>query len=397
MQHIADIALTGSSSPGIQFRCEHYDANSIREFLRDVIAIANASVEGPRYIFTGCVDADGRRKVVGIDAETGSQSIDWRGLIGEYVEPPVRLRFDTIDVDGQWVGAFQIGDCQDRPYMMRIDHSESLRRGDAFMRVNDVAVKLGRRQLQALIEERFQESLATASVEIGFAGDIVHKVLALPTSDLAQLPSRVASAKLRELQAAQRGGHGATTRLVRLTHARLFGAERPYEDRTADQLDHEVRAIGEQYRDADARFLFSDAAHPVQLVVANQGEETLKDVSLKISLPRHEAIHVIEQPPTASIDDPLGFMADEVDTKYPAVRSGERAVHVTSTIGDIASGALTPVFGEPLRVCAEHALQGRRIGLDYLLFARNLREPVRGRLRIHFGRNPAEISRSVMA
>ena len=28
----------------------------------------------------------------------------------------------------------EIGDCQDRPYMMHVDHSETLRRGDAYLR-----------------------------------------------------------------------------------------------------------------------------------------------------------------------------------------------------------------------------------------------------------------------
>ena len=203
MQHLADIARTASPSPAIQLRRAPYDADTIRQFLRDVIAIANAPVEGSRYIFTGCVDIDGQREVVGVDIDRRHRPVDWPGIVGEYIEPPVRLRSGTIDVDGHAVEVFHIGDCQDRPYMMRIDHSELLRRGDAFMRVNDVAIKLGRRQLQALFEERFRQSLSTASVEIGFAGDIVHKELTIPTSNLEQLPSRVASAKLRELQAAR--------------------------------------------------------------------------------------------------------------------------------------------------------------------------------------------------
>ena len=397
MQHLADIARTASPSNAIQLRRDHYDADSVREFLKDVIAIANAPVEGNRYILTGCVATDGKRRVVGIDPDTGCQSIDWRGLVGEYVEPPIRLRFDTIHVDGHKVGAFQVGDCQDRPYMMRIDHSEALRRGDAYMRVNDVAVKLGRRQLQGLFEERFRESIATATVEVGFSGDIVHKELKLATVNLDQLPSRIASAKLRELQAARRGGHGATTRLVRLTHARLFGTEHPYEDRTADELRDEVRAIGEQYRDADSRYLFTDAAHPVQLVVANQGDEALRDASLQVTLPRHPALRVMDRVPQDAANDTLGFMADELISNYPAVRLGQRAVHVSSTLGDIGPGALAPVFSEPLRICAEPGLGGKRMGLDYVLFARNLREPVRGRLHIRFTETAIPVESSLTA
>jgi hypothetical protein len=88
-------------------------------------------------------------------------------------------------------------------------------------------------------------------------------------------------------------------------------------------------------------------------------------------------------------------MTEETVAEYPTVRSGKRAVQVTATIGEIAPGALVSVFSEPLRVCAESTLGGRRIGLDYTLFARNLREPVRGRLRIHLGSATTKTDRSL--
>jgi len=59
--------------------------------------------------------------------------------------------------------------------MMRIDHSETLRRGDAFVRVKDTAIKLGRTQLQRLFEKKFHDAAAEKRIEIGFAGEIIHK------------------------------------------------------------------------------------------------------------------------------------------------------------------------------------------------------------------------------
>ncbi len=385
MQHLANIVESADSSPGVQFRNGTYGKSGIREFLRDVVAMANAPVEGPRFIFTGCTGAEpGVRRISGIDAPAEQMAVDWRKLVSEYIEPPIRLRYDTIEVAGESVGVYQIGDCQDRPYMMRIDHCETLRRGDAYMRVNDRAVKLGRRQLQGLFEEKFRDSVSAETIEVGFAGEVLLKDLSLGTSDLGLLPSRVASAKLRELAAARQGGHGATTRLVRLTHARLFGAESPYEDRSAEEIDAELRAIGDRYSDADNKFIYTEAAHSVQLVVLNQGDEALLDASLKISLPAHEAIHVALRPPQDCPDDTLGFVADVADTQYPVVTVGKKAISVVAHIGDIMPGEVCEAFANELRLCAEHDLAGKRVGLDYMLHARNLRAPSRGRLRLCF-------------
>jgi len=383
MQKIADIVRTAAPSAALQLRRNAYGEDGIREFLRDLVAIANAPVEGDRYIVTGC-DAgdDAANRVIGIAPPAAGLGDRYCRAASDYIEPPIRLRVETIEVDGKHVGVFRIGDCQDRPYMMRIDFSETLRRGDAYMRVNDRAVKLGRRQLQGLFEERFRDSVSARTVEVGFAGEILHKDLALTTADLAMLPSRIASAKLRQLAAARQGG---TTRLVRLTHARLFGSEQPYEDPSATDLDEQIRELDERYRNEDDRYLFLEAAHPVQLVVFNQGEEPVRDASIRLSLPLHDAIHVATRPPPAAHDDTLGFMLDDAtEVDYPTVSAGTKAINVAASIGEIAPGEMVEIFGSPLRLCAEDSLAGRRIGIDYQLFAGNLREPVRGRLRLRF-------------
>ena len=53
--------------------------------------------------------------------------------------------------------------------MMRIDHSQTLRRGDAYMRVNNAAIKMGRRQLMELFEKKFRDSVSAGDLEIEFA------------------------------------------------------------------------------------------------------------------------------------------------------------------------------------------------------------------------------------
>ena len=58
------------------------------------------------------------------------------------------------------------------------------------------------------------------------------------------------------------------------------------------------------------------------------------------------------------------------------------SIHVSVKLGDIAPGEPTDVFFSPLRVCAGDALKGRRLGINYTLFAQNLRSSAKGQLRL---------------
>ena len=394
MLKLANIVQHAPAGPGVQFRRTAYGRKGTREFLRDVVAIANASVEGSRYIITGVeIDAAGRRRVTGVDSGDFNGKPSYRALVSEFIEPPVRLSYQAVDLDGKTVGVYQIGDCQDRPYMLRIDHSETLRRGDAYMRVNDRAVKLGRRQLQTLFEEKFRDSVSASQLEIGFPGDILYKDCHIATCNLDDLPSNVASAKLRELIGARRGGFGATTTLVRLTHARLFGSDSPFEDRGVDELMRQLEGIGQQYRDADRWFLHEARAESIQLAILNQGDEALRDASLTVVLPNHDDIHVARELPPVRLGGRFERRDSDEQASYPAVSVRDGAVHVSTKLGDVPAGEVQNAWRSPLRLCVNSTLAGRRIGVSYTLFAQNLRTPATGRLRLFFDADLADTGR----
>ena len=385
MKSLASILQDAVPSVGVQLRKTAYGERSVREFLRDVIAIANASVEGPRYIVVGvATDKRGRRQIAGIDRTDFAGKPAYPDLAGEYIEPQVRIQYEPVDVDGKLIGVYTIGDCHDRPYMMRADHSETLRRGDAYMRVNDAAIKMGRRQLQALFERKFQESVSAANVEIGFPGEIIHKDRSVPTCDLSQLPSSIAASKLRQMIEIKSGLKfpGSTTMVARLAHARLFGPDAPYEERSTDELAAEMQEIEHEYRDQDDRFLFEEQATSLQLVVYNQGDEPVRDASLALLMPNPSELHVAIRLPKAANGDRFAQRAASDRSGYPTVELGDGAVRVSGRVGDIPAGELVEAFRLPLRICAGNTLKGRKLGLQYSLFAENLRTPARGRLRL---------------
>lgn len=387
MNRLLKIARSATPGTGVQFRDDAYGAQGIRRFLRDVLALANAAVDGPRYIITGVAyDARGNKKAKTIDREDFSGKPGYASLVADYIEPPLRLKYQPVTVEGKRVGVYEISGCKDRPYMMRIDYSETLRRGDAYARVDESTVKLGRRQLQEMFEQKFRESVSHESIEIGFPGEIIHKDLRLPTIDLSEMPSALAASKLKQMLHTREkfANTGSTTMMARLTHARLFGSDAPYEHRSSDELMQDVAQIRQKHRLEDEYFLYEKNLQKLQLVVYNQGDEPIRNASLSLVLPNHNSLYVASQLPKLLKEDRWVDRGPAEKAAYPAVNLKDDSIHVSSTLDEVSTDAPVQVFETPLRLCIGHELKGRKIGIRYSLFGSNLRRPAKGKLRLIF-------------
>ena len=247
-------------------------------------------------------------------------------------------------------------------------------------------MKMGRRQLAELFERKFRDSVSASDIEIGFPGEIIHKSLTLNSCDLSQLPSAEASKKLDQLINIQNRSRnsGSTTVLARLTHARLFGADDPYVNRSHDQLMQEMKDLRIKYRDQDNHFLFESRTERMQMVVYNQGAEPIIDASLSLTVPNHNAFYVANTLPKVPRQNGFADRTPDEIAAYPSVSLKDDAVQVTSKIGDIAVGDPVDVFIAPLRLCIGKDLRGKRFGLRYSLHGQNLRSPVKGKLRLLF-------------
>ncbi len=387
MDRLSKIAKSATAETGVQFRAAKYGTGGIQSFLRDVLAMANASIHGPRYIIIGGeFDSRGRKILHSIDAEDFGGKPSYQSLANEYIEPFIRLRYKPVSVDGKRVGVFEISDCQDRPYMMRIDYSETLRRGDAYIRQKNGTMKMGRRQLSELFESKFRDAVSASDLEIGFPGDIIYKDITMPTADLSLMPSAEAGKKLNQLINIRKKSRntGSTTVMARLTHARLFGADDPYVDRSPDQLIEEMNQLRAKYREHDHHYLFERKVEKLQLVAYNQGKEPIVDASISLALPNHNAFYVADQLPKLLRKQGFTNRSPDEISMYPSVTLGDDSIKVTSKIGDIEVGEPIEVFESPLRLCIGNELAGKRFGIRYALHGKNLRTPAQGQLRLSF-------------
>jgi hypothetical protein len=83
-------------------------------------------------------------------------------------------------------------------------------------------------------------------------------------------------------------------------------------------------------------------------------------------------------------DDKFVARSADEQADYPSVSMADDAVQVSSKLGDIPPGEFVDVFAVPLRLCVGAGLQGKRFGMQYSLFAQNLRAPAKGKLRLLF-------------
>jgi hypothetical protein len=388
MNRLLKIARQATPGTSVQFRKDAYGSNEIRAFLRDVIALANASVAGYRYIVCGVdFDASGKKQARTIDREDFSGNPHYQALVADNIEPPIQISYQPVTLDGKRVGVFEIGESKDRPYMMRIDHSEQLRRGDAFIRIDDTTVKMGRRQLQDLFHRKFRDAVPADNIEVGFPGEIVHKDFGIATVDLRLLPSAIAGGKLEQMMDIRNSvkNTGSTTVMARLTHARLFGSDSPYEHRSPEELLQEMSDIRHKHENGDAHFLFEENASQVQLVVLNRGENTIEEAALSLVLPNHEAFHVASCLPKRPRNDGFVARTPTEQAGYPSVTVKDDTIHISSNLGDLKPDASALAFSTPLRVCVGAELKGRKVGIRYALHGSNLQRPSKGRLRLLFG------------
>jgi hypothetical protein len=177
---------------------------------------------------------------------------------------------------------------------------------------------------------------------------------------------------------------GSTTMMARLTHARLYGTDDPYVDRSPEDILIELNQIRSRYRNEDDYFLFEERAQNMQLVVYNQGDEPIVDASLSIALPNHNAFYVADRLPKRPVNDRYVDRTPDEIASYPAVTLKDDSVHITAKIGDIPTGEPIDVFTSPLLMCIGDDLRGRRFGIRYALHGQNLRAPAKGQLKLSF-------------
>jgi len=237
-----------------------------------------------------------------------------------------------------------------------------------------------RPDLERMFRRRRSRAKPSVAVRVGFAGKALLYEITLAVLPVRQLPSELAAERLRamlEAKEASREAFGRTeTQFARLVHARVYGAETPFEAHTDESLRQRLEHTIEDYSDADAFYKFEVCAHKLQLAVRNEGTRELSGVTLHTRLQQMEGVGVAERLFREDGDQSL-------TGSYPSVTAESSAVRLESRIGRLAPEQKVDVFREPPRLWIREPAAGKTLVLDYELEAHELEDPIRGSLLIH--------------
>jgi hypothetical protein len=383
MSSLEKVIRSARAGPAIVFRERAYGELERKGFLREILGLANAFVDGPRYLIMG-VRGDGPddRVFVGISAADLSEANElYRAQISRFIGPPLEIVLESLELDGVTVAILALNACAEQPYLLQENVSNSMREGSGWIRRSTGLARLGRADLQQLFEKSAQGLVTSSTIQVGFAGDGLLEEITLGVLDLNDLPSRLAGEQVRKLMEAKLASQSlagrTTTRIERAMHARQTGGVQPHQYFSENTLKRRSSEIEDDHREADDYYEYEIRTHYVNVSLANFGAVDLLDGILTLDIPRLDGLGISESirvAPGREKECPAG---------YPTVETGERSIRVESTIESVPRGATVPAFSEPLRIWVRPPLAGKTLPVDYALHATSLEEPVVGTLRIH--------------
>jgi len=234
MSSLETLIRSASAGPALAFRERAYADVERQSFVREILALANALVDGPRYLIMGVRDhGPGEREIVGItDDELRYARESYPSLVERYIEPALSLEMRAAELDGSRALILALRAVDDPPYLLKENLSNSMREGSGWIRRSTAAARLKRADLEQLFLKSALSPENHPTIQLGFEGNGLIEEITLAALDLNELPSRVAGEKFRNLIGAKQASQEATgrsaTRIERLVHAREFGGTQPY-------------------------------------------------------------------------------------------------------------------------------------------------------------------------
>jgi hypothetical protein len=358
------------------------------ELVKEVIGLANADVEGPRYILfgvnPGAIDGS---KVVGIKDDAAAALKKAHRVISEQVEPVVSLAFIYDKFNGKLAGALEIDGGEDGPFMPGKDFAADdsgkktwVREGRELLivDVSDLGAANDEEAAEEAEDEGPAELLETPSIDVGFyeESDCVEIELSIP--DASEPPF-----------AGEKGDMGNTTSLtqtlksaVNTMTTKLVGLARSSSKDDEHSSTDVVTAAQDLITEAENHYYFEEKAIQLNFTLLNTGEHPVDELHIEFGFPKIEDFDIADRIHISPFDKSSHPVT--VNKGYPEVVSGKKGFVVRSRIGALQPGVSAPAFKNPLRMALGPGAQRTKMAILYTL-RRNGEIVGEGRLKIKFG------------
>lgn len=383
MSRLKDLVQFETANSGLAFRKTPYGKPDREALLIDLLALANARVDGPRLLVLGVRDeVGGKRGLKGINPKTLPRLFEsYRRIAARYIEPSLRISLRTLMLQDRTIAVLVLRDCDEQPYVLKKDVSDRLRKGDGWIRRGSHHTRLGRADMKGMFSTQTVIDAAVCELQVMFDGSAPASTIELPVLPLTSRPSDQARARINGLLEAKKAAHnrlGRTDTWVdRLAFARAHGADQPYETQSPLSLLEQLGKTEQENAAADRYYEYELRAHKLNLAIVNVGDGPLSNAIIKVDLPASEGVAVADR-----VYSPVGAEPDESGLGYPTVSVDEAGAHVVAEVDRVAPGAKIRVFASPMRLLLREPAANTTQKLRYTLSGDELAEPVTGSLTI---------------
>jgi len=404
MINFDDLIKYENENTCLDFKAIQYEKSQYEELIKDIMSMANADVENDRYIIIGVKHKpSGDRKMFNIKEEEFIDSAIYQQIIRENIEPDIKLDYFPCKHEGNLLGIFKISGCSDKPYTMKKDFGK-LKKGDSFIRKGTHEPRMTRRDLDAIFEKKIKKDKFDGKIQLSFSGyDLSHEIELMVTSDI-KLPSQRAAEKIKKIikekkqVAKMKNQETAFAGISAILESQQSLAKSlrsitaiplapiPYEQRTLEELQNNLKEVDQTYRDDDSYTLFELSSHKINISILNEGHTYIEDASIQLQINKIEGLLVAEKAyaePKNIINSIVNLHVPSYESmNYPEVNYTESSIVIYQTIGDVKHRLPINAFKVPIRIVFLDQLAGKVVEINCKLFGKNLIEPLNEILRI---------------
>ena len=363
--------------------CDPFRMPEPAELVKEVIGLANADVDGPRYILFG-INPGGMEgsKVVGIKDDAAADLKRAHRLISAQIEPVVALAFIFDRINGKLAGALEIDGGEDGPFVPGEEVSAELSNGQTWvrqgrdLRVVDIS-ELG--SAEAPEQEAAPELLEIPDIDGGFGED--------PDCDLIELSIPDTSDPPFVGEKDDAGDETSLTRTlknaVNTMTTRIAGLARGLsQDDDPDSSTDVVKATQDLITKSENHYYYEEKALQLNFSLLNTGSYPVDDLQIEFGFPKLDDFDIADQIHMSPFDKSAHPATR--NKGYPKVEHTKTGVIVRNKIGVLEPGAPTPALRCPIRMAVGPGMQKRKIAVLYTL-RRGDEVISEGRLKIKFG------------
>lgn len=384
-----DIIKYENEHTGLDFKAIQYKKEKYPELLKDIVAMANADMQGGRLIIVGVKHKpNGEKEFLPIKEDEFIDASTYQQLIHENVEPELSISYEPYNYNGKLLGVLKIQGCTEQPYMIKKDYAK-LKRGECFIRKGTIQMSVTRIDLERIYSKRYFNNPFKDKIELGFSdsdfsAEIDVKPITIVNLELRsdrekQTMNEVIESKKNETELEK--AYLTTSSLANVMPFQTV----PYKNRSISTLYRNLKSVKKDYDEDDYYEVCELHSFKLNIDILNKAAEYIEDASVELEIIKEEgffiSIEILEKP-NHSLYPQINTNSIRNKMSYPNVENSNEKYFVSQHIGNIKHQIKTKIFNEDLRMVIYKVPQSSKIVLQLTLYGKNLSEPIKKELMI---------------